>query len=108
MGAIVSEVTATLSLKGALDHSALYVVVAVGYTAAFAFLAGVLRAGMGLGVAYGIWAAAGVAATAVMSALLFDEPFTPVMGLGLGVIILGVLAVELGSQSAHRRRSEVA
>lgn len=107
-GAVVSEVAATVSLKGALDHPALYVVVVTGYTAAFGFLAGVLRAGMGLGVAYGIWAATGVAATAVMSTLLFDEPFTPVMALGLGVIVIGVLTVELGSQRAHRRLDEVA
>ena len=35
--------------------------VAIGYLAAFAFLSLTLSAGMGLGVAYGIWAASGVA-----------------------------------------------
>ena len=106
VGAIVCEVAATLSLKGALDHRALYVVVVVGYVAAFGFLAAVLRTGMGLGVAYGIWGAAGVAITAVMSALLFDEPFTPLMVIGIAVIVVGVLTVELGSQRAHGKLGE--
>jgi small multidrug resistance pump len=104
-GAIASEVTATLSLKAALEHPALYAVVAVGYIASFGFLTGVLREGMGLGVAYGIWGALGVAATAILSGVIFDEPFTFVMSIGLALIIGGVLLVEVGSQAAHARRA---
>jgi small multidrug resistance pump len=55
--AITSEVAASLSLKAALKDPAFFIVVVTGYIASFAFLAGVLRAGLGLGVAYGIWAA---------------------------------------------------
>jgi small multidrug resistance pump len=101
--AIASEVTASLSLKGALDRPALYVVVVIGYVVSFVLLAVVLRRGMALGVAYGVWGALGVASTAVLSSLIFDEPFTALMGVGLGLIIAGVLLVELGSQAAHRR-----
>lgn len=100
--AVISEVTATLSLKGALDHPSLYTVVLAGYGVSFVFLAAVLHQGMALGVAYGIWAALGVASTAVMSALLFDEALTILMGLGIAVIIAGVLTVELGSQQAGK------
>ena len=53
--------------------------------------------GVPLGVAYGIWAAAGVAIIAVVSRLLFDEPLTWVMGLGIVLIVGGVLLVEVGS-----------
>ncbi|NPC43859.1 SMR family transporter [Nocardioides sp. zg-1230] len=104
--AILCEVTATLSLKGALDHPALYVVVAVGYLASFTLLALVLRQGMALGVAYGVWAALGVATTALMSSLIFDEAFTALMGLGVVLIMAGVLTVEIGSQQAHRHTQE--
>ncbi len=100
LGAIASEVTGSLALKGALDLPWLYVVVAVGYVASFVLLSAVLRRGMPLGVAYGIWGALGVASTAVMSALLFDETITPVMGLGMVLVIVGVLVVELGSHVA--------
>lgn len=101
--AILAEVTGSLSLKGALEYPALYVVVAAGYLGAFILLAIVLRAGMALGVAYGIWAAAGVALTAIGSLIVFGEPITPLMGLGIVVIIAGVLCVELGSQAAHEQ-----
>jgi hypothetical protein len=49
-GAILSEVTASLSLKAALDNPAFFVVVVLGYSASFSFLAAVLRKGLGLGV----------------------------------------------------------
>ena len=100
-GAILSEVTGSLALKAALDAPGYYVLVAVGYIASFTLLTLVLRAGMGLGVAYGIWAALGVALTAVMSALLFDEALTALMGVGIALVIAGVLLVEFGSQQAH-------
>lgn len=101
MAAILSEVTGSLSLKGALDNSLLYVVVTAGYVASFVLLGAVLRRGMALGVAYGIWAAVGVALTAVLSALIFDEPLTVIMGVGLVLIIGGVLLVEFGAQAAQ-------
>jgi len=95
--AISSEVAATLSLKGSATAPALYVVVALGYLASFVLLALVLRRGMGLGVAYGIWGATGVALTAVLSAVIFGEALTAVMGVGLVCIIGGVLLIETGS-----------
>jgi small multidrug resistance pump len=107
-GAIGCEVSASLSLKGALERPALYAVVAVGYVASFAFLALVLRAGMPLGVAYGIWGAVGVALTALASTALFGEPLTALMGVGLALVCAGVLVVELGSQAASRREREAA
>lgn len=102
-GAIASEVTAALSLKAALENPVFYIVVAVGYLTAFALLGLVLRMGMSLGVAYGIWGASGVALTAIGSLIVFDEPITLLMGIGIVVIIAGVLCVELGAQAAIKK-----
>lgn len=101
--AILCEVAATLSLKGSATVPALYVVVVLGYLGGFVFLTVVLKRGMGLGVAYGIWGAAGVALTAGLSTVLFGEAFTAVMALGLALacVIAGVLLVETGSRAAH-------
>ena len=52
---------------------------------------------MTVGKAYGIWGATGVALTAVLSAAIFGEPLTPLMGLGVLLVIAGVLLVEFGS-----------
>jgi small multidrug resistance pump len=102
-GAIVTEVSGTIALRGALDHSWLYAVTAVGYTATFLLLVKVLQTGMPLGVAYGVWSALGVAATAVLSALLFGESFTLPMVGGLLLVIGGVVLVETGSRAGEAR-----
>ena len=103
--AIATEVAATLALKAALGAPWWYAVVVLGYAGAFTCLALAMRAGLGLGVAYGIWGALGVALTAVLAMLLFAEALTPLMVLGLGIIIAGVVLVEFGSQHALRQRA---
>ena len=96
-GAILSEVAATLSLRVAsTGRHAWYAVVITGYVTAFVLLSLALADGLALGVAYGIWAAAGVALAAVASRLLFREPLTPLMSCGIALIIAGVLLIEMG------------
>jgi len=102
--AIVSEVSASLALRAAVDHPGWYVLVVAGYTAAFILLSAVLRLGMPIGVAYGIWAASGVALTALAAAALFGDPLTWLMALGFAAIIGGVLLIELGSHPAQATR----
>jgi small multidrug resistance pump len=100
IAAIAIEVAATLSLRASQDHSAWLVVVVGGYLGAFVLLTLVLRAGMPVGVAYGIWGASGTALTAVLAAAVFGDPFTwPIVG-GIALIVAGVLLVEFGSQRA--------
>lgn len=97
LGAIATEVAATLSLRASQDHSGWLLVVVVGYLSAFALLTMVLRAGLPVGVAYGIWGALGTACTAVLAAVIFGDPFTWPIVAGIGQIIVGVLLIELGS-----------
>jgi small multidrug resistance pump len=73
-----------------------YPLVVLGYVLAFGLLSGALSLGMPLGVAYGIWTAVGILATAALSRLLFREPLTPLMLGGMGLIVVGVMLVELG------------
>jgi small multidrug resistance pump len=61
IAAIAVEVAATLSLRASQDHSAWLVVVVAGYVGSFILLTLVLRTGMPVGVAYGIWGACGTA-----------------------------------------------
>ncbi|MFC2780149.1 DMT family transporter [Actinomyces sp.] len=99
-GAIVSEVLATLALRQALNHPGFYVMVGIGYALAFILLSLTLKAGMPLGVAYGLWGALGVVLTAVLSMLVFGEPITVIVALGIALIMAGVLLVEVGAQRA--------
>lgn len=104
-GAILAEVTGSLALSAAGDQAAWYLLVAAGYITSFSLLPQVLKRGMPIGVAYGIWGGAGVALTAVLSAALFGDPLTPTMMLGLLLIIGGVVTIELGRQRAVRRHT---
>ncbi|SFQ73022.1 small multidrug resistance pump [Amycolatopsis arida] len=97
--AIVSEVVGTISLRlsegfSKLGYSA---VVVVGYATAFVLLSQVLKRGMPVGVAYGVWAAAGVALVAVAGALFLGESLTLLQVGGLVLVAGGVLALELGA-----------
>lgn len=95
--AIVSEVGATISLKLATDGKKVFFVpVVAGYLIAFSLLAVALTLGLPIGVAYGIWAATGVALTAILGRVLFREPLTGLMLGGIALIIAGVFLVELG------------
>ncbi|WP_231938555.1 DMT family transporter [Arthrobacter sp. B6] len=64
-------------------------------------LAAVLRKGLGLGVAYGIWAALGVTLTVLLAALIFGEALTPVMLIGVGMVIGGVLCLSWPFPAAY-------
>lgn len=97
-GAILTEVTGTLCLRMlSVGGRRLWGLGALtGYVAAFSLLSLALHHGMGLGVAYGIWTAVGVALTALASRVLFKESFTALKALGVALIMGGVVLVELG------------
>lgn len=95
--AILTEVLGTVSLRVATHGSRRwYAVVVAGYLASFVLLARALEEGLGIGVAYGIWTAAGVAATALLSHRLFGEPLTRTMVLGMALVVAGVVLLEAG------------
>lgn len=95
--AIACEVIATVCLKGALTFPWLYAVVIIGEVASFYCLDRVLRGGMDMGISYAIWGAAGVAATALLSAVFYGEAMGLRMIAGLALIVTGVVLIELGS-----------
>lgn len=96
--AIIGEVGATLSLKVASKGvRRMYAVVIAGYAVAFGLLSLSLREGVPLGVAYGIWSALGVVLTAVLSKYLFEEPLTKIMLAGIGLILMGIMIIEVGA-----------
>lgn len=98
--AIAAEVTGTVSLKFAegFSRSVPSLLVVLGYGVAFFALSKALSGGMPIGIAYGIWSAAGVAAIAIIGAVFLSEPLSWVQVGGIGLLIAGVLALELGGR----------
>ena len=107
--AIALEVSATLALRAAegFTYPFWLIVVVIGYSGSFWLLSIVLDRGMPVGVAYGIWSAIGVVLTAVLGTVLFGETLGAVQIVGVGVIVAGVMLVELGSHT-REPASEVA
>ena len=96
--AIAAEVIGTLALKAAEGFTRLYpsILVLLGYGAAFLLLSQVLALGMPVGTAYAIWASLGVVLVAVAGHFIFGEALTARAMVGIGLIIVGVILVEVG------------
>jgi len=96
--AIASEVAATLCLcaSDGLRKKLWIVPVLTGYVAAFVFLSLALHAGMPVAVAYGVWTAIGVVLVALLARGIWKDPLTWRMACGIGLIVAGVVLIELG------------
>lgn len=93
--AIALEVTGTLALNAAgSGRPGAIAVVVVGYVASFGFLALVLQR-MEVSLAYAVWAGVGTATIAVVGMTALGEPVSPVKLASLGLIIAGVVGLNL-------------
>lgn len=98
VGAIVAEVSGTLSLRASDGFRRRWWLLPtlLAYLVAFTLLGLSLDAGMPVGVGYGIWVAVGIALIAVLARGIWKDPLTARMILGIGLIAGGVLLVEIG------------
>lgn len=98
--AVISEVIATTALKASdgFTQPGPSLIVVIGYAVAFYFLALVLKT-LPVGLAYAIWAGAGIALVALIAAVLYREiPDWPAL-LGMGLIVIGVILITGFSRS---------
>lgn len=100
--AIICEVIGTLSLKMSEGFTKLVptIFVVLGYLGAFISLGLGLSKGLSMGVAYGIWAGAGTALVAIAGVVLFREQINIWGFVGIGLIIAGVVLLEMNSSHA--------
>lgn len=94
--AILSEVTATASLKASDGFSRILpsIIVVIGYAASFYFSAVSLKE-LPLGWTYAIWSAGGTVGAAIIGILLFGEQMNVPKGIGLVLIIAGVITLNI-------------
>lgn len=98
--AIVAEVVATSALKASESFTRPIpsLVTVVGYAIAFYFLSLVLKT-IPTGVAYAIWSGVGIVLISLVGWIWFKQTLDLPALLGLGLIIAGVLVVNLFSKS---------
>ncbi|QUS37326.1 DMT family transporter [Falsirhodobacter algicola] len=100
--AILSEVAGStcLMLSRQFTRPLPSIGAAVLYVVAFYFLSLSLRH-ISLGIAYGVWAGCGVVLTAVIGLVVFRQALDAAALIGLGLIIAGVLVINLFSRVGH-------
>jgi small multidrug resistance pump len=94
--AIGSEVAGTIALKytEGFTRPLPSAIVVGGYALSFWMLALVLKE-MPVGIAYAVWAAAGTAMVAAIGIVAFGEPAGTLKLLSLGLIIAGVVGLNV-------------
>ncbi len=98
--AILSEVTATTSLKFSEGFTKLVpsMVVVIGYGLSFYLLSIALRV-MPIGVAYAIWSGVGLVLTVIAGMLFFQETLDWARVVGILLIIAGIIFINVVSKS---------
>lgn len=103
LAAIISEVTATSSLKASAGFTKLApsIVVVAGYALSFYFLSLVLKA-IPIGIAYAVWAGLGIVLLALVGWLVFCQVLDTPALLGMALILSGVIIMNVFSKTvAH-------
>lgn len=95
--AIVAEVIATSLLKSTEGFTRLWptVVCLTGYAVSFALLALSIARGMQTDVAYALWSAIGTALIVLIAVLFLGSPVSVAKIVGVGLIIAGVVTLNL-------------
>lgn len=100
--AVFAEVIATSALKTTDEFSRFWpsVLVVSGYVCAFYFLTLALRV-LPVGVAYAIWAGAGIVLVALAGILFYGQRLDLAGVIGISLIIAGILVINLLSSATH-------
>jgi small multidrug resistance pump len=99
--AILAEVIATSALKSSNGFSRLWpsVVTVIGYGVAFYGLSLTLRT-VPLGLAYALWSGVGIVLITAIAWIAFKQTLDTPALVGIGLILAGVLVINLFSKSA--------
>lgn len=99
--AIVAEVIGTSALKASEGFTRLWpsVIVALGYATAFYFLSLVLRT-IPVGIAYAIWSGLGIVLITLVAFVVYRQTIDLPGLIGMGLIVAGVVVINLFSKSA--------
>lgn len=98
--AIVAEVTATSFLQRSEQFSKLLpsIITVIGYGISFFFLSQALKL-VPLGFAYAMWGGLGIVLTATIGVVVFRQSLDTAAIIGIGLIVGGVVVMNVFSQS---------
>ncbi|HSI27995.1 MAG TPA: SMR family transporter [Methylophilus sp.] len=98
--AIISEITATSSLKASEGFTRLVpsIAVVIGYSLSFYFLSLTLKA-IPIGITYAIWAGLGIVLLAIVGWVFYGQKLDTPALIGMAFILAGVLIMNLFSKT---------
>ena len=98
--AIVGELVGTSALKDAEGFTRLWpsLISIAGYVVAFYFLSLSLK-DIPVGIAYAMWSAIGIVLVSIVGYFLYDQKIDLPAMVGIGLIIIGVVVMNLFSKS---------
>ena len=101
--AIVSEVFGTtfMKLSDGFTHPVFGLVTAACYVASFVPLTLALKH-LSLGMAYGIWGGVGTLLTTLVGIIVWDDPFSIIVGIGMIAVVAGIALLSKGTQEAEK------
>ncbi|MFH1477003.1 MAG: multidrug efflux SMR transporter [Verrucomicrobiota bacterium] len=101
--AIVAEIVGTSALKASHQFTKLVpsIMVFIGYGAAFCLLSLVLKT-IPVGIAYAIWCGVGIVFITLIGIFFFKERLDIPAFIGIGLIIAGVLVINILSKVSAR------
>ena len=99
--AIVSEVIGTSALKASeqFTRPVPSLITLVAFASAFYFLSLTLRT-MPVGIAYAIWSGVGIVLISLIALVLFGQKLDLPAVIGMGLIVAGVLVINVFSKSS--------
>ena len=107
--AIVFEVFGTTFMKisDGFTHPVFGLATAVCYIISFVLLTLALKH-LSLGMAYGIWGGVGTLLTTLVGIVMWNDPFSVVVGIGMIAVVAGIALLSKGTQEAEEAAAEAA
>ena len=107
--AIVSEVFGTTFMKmsDGFTHPVFGLATAACYVASFVLLTFALKH-LSLGMAYGIWGGVGTLLTTLVGIVVWNDPFSVIVGIGMIAVVAGIALLSKGTQEAEEAAAEAA
>lgn len=96
---VVSELAGTIALKHSNGFTRLFPAMLAGSCYVLAvWLMSIAMKQLEMGLTYAVWAASGIAVTAMIGMAVYGEPATAFRLVGLGMVVGGVVLLAIGSK----------
>lgn len=96
---VVSELAGTMALKHSNGFTRLFPAMLAGACYVLAvWLMSIAMKQLEMGLTYAVWAASGIAVTAMIGMVVYGEPATAFRLVGLGLVVGGVVLLAIGGK----------